>query len=121
MPIDPVDYFDLSMDELRHVARHAVVSANKFSPTLTRSTQTAPRRHRNNLDLRHGGKRTKLQWVTALDARRAAREANADTAIHVAHGAGDAAAAYLHPMARASQWHSPRGCARRAHYRIGCR
>jgi hypothetical protein len=51
-----------------------------------------------------GARRTKLQRVTSLDAHRAAKEAATETACLAARAAGDAAAAaYLHPIARATQ------------------
>ena len=73
MPIGKSD-FELSMDELRVVARYAVESAQEVLPLFEEA---------NSVDLRprlaigaawefvHGAARTRLQRVTALDAHRA--------------------------------------------------
>ena len=46
----------------------------------------------------------KLQRITALDAHRAAKDATTEAAQAAARAAGDAAAAaYLHPLAKATQ------------------
>ena len=51
-----------------------------------------------------GAQRTKLQRISALDAHRAAKDANTEAAHAAACAAGDAAAAaYLHPLAKATQ------------------
>ncbi|NYE38317.1 hypothetical protein F4692_003465 [Nocardioides cavernae] len=51
-----------------------------------------------------GAARSRLQRVTSLDAHRAAREATDEAARLAARACGDAAsAAYLHPIARATQ------------------
>jgi hypothetical protein len=107
MPIDPGDYFDLSMDELREVARYAVGSAEDV---LSVFEQVHPEdgRPRAAVDAAwafvNGAKRTNLQRATALEAYRAAKEAGTDAAKHAASAAGDAAAAaYLHPFAKADQ------------------
>lgn len=51
-----------------------------------------------------GAPRTRLQRVTSLDAHRAARDASSEQARLAAQACGDAAsAAYLHPIARATQ------------------
>jgi hypothetical protein len=83
MPIDPGDYFDLSMDDLREVARYAVGSAEDV---LSVFEQAHPEdgRPRAAVDAAwtfvNGAKRTKLQQVTALDAHRAAKVAGTDAA-----------------------------------------
>jgi len=107
MPIDPADYFDLSLDDLRHVTRYAVGSADVVLPVFE---QVHPQdgRPRAAVDAAwtfvNGARRTRLQRVTAMDAHRAAREAGTDAARHAASAAGDAAAAaYLHPFAKADQ------------------
>ena len=106
MPIGKSD-FALSMDELRVVARYAVESAQEVLPLFEEA---------NSEDLRprlaigaawefvHGAARTRLQRVTALDAHRAAKEVAGTAGEHAARAAGDAAAAaYLHPLATATQ------------------
>ncbi|MBS9374146.1 hypothetical protein GON09_003142 [Rhodococcus sp. B50] len=51
-----------------------------------------------------GARRTRLQRVTALDAHRAAKDAPTEAAGLAARCAGDAAAAaYLHPIGKATQ------------------
>lgn len=107
MPIDPADYFDLSMDDLRQVTRYAVLSAEDV---LTVFEQAHPHdgRPRAAIDAAwafvNGARRTKLQRATAVDAHRAAKAASTEAAKHAASAAGDAAAAaYLHPYAKADQ------------------
>jgi hypothetical protein len=52
----------------------------------------------------NGAARTKLQRIAALDAHRAAKSAPHEAGQHAARAAGDAAAAaYLHPLANATQ------------------
>ena len=106
MPIGKSD-FGLSMDELRVVARYAVESAQEVLHLFEEA---------NSEDLRprfaiaaawefvHGAARTRLQRVTALDAHRAAKDVAGTAGEHAARAAGDAAAAaYLHPLATATQ------------------
>jgi hypothetical protein len=51
-----------------------------------------------------GANRTKLQRIAALDAHRGAKDATTEAAKHAADAAGDAAAAaYRHPLAKATQ------------------
>lgn len=107
MPIDPGDYFDLSMDELREVARYAVVSAEEVLPVFE---EECPQdgRPRAAIDaawtFANGARRTNLQRTTALDGHRAGKGATTEAAKHAAYAAGDAAAAaYLHPFAKANQ------------------
>jgi hypothetical protein len=99
--------FELTMDELRVVARYAVESAEEVLP-LFEGARPADRRPRDAIEaawlFANGAKRTKLQRVASLDAHRAAKEAPAEAAKHAARAAGDAAsAAYLHPLAKATQ------------------
>jgi hypothetical protein len=99
--------FELTMDELRVVARYAVECAEEVLP-LFEATCPDDRRPREAVEAAwvfvNGARRTKLQRVTALDAHRAAKAAITEAAKHSAHAAGDAAAAaYLHPLAKATQ------------------
>ncbi|WP_079576123.1 putative immunity protein [Krasilnikoviella flava] len=99
--------FDLTMDELRAVARFVAESAEAVLPTFEAARPEDPR-PRTALaaawEFVGGERRTRLQRVTALDAHRAARDAGSEAARLAARSAGDAAAAaYLHPMARATQ------------------
>ncbi|SLM00226.1 MULTISPECIES: putative immunity protein [unclassified Actinoplanes] len=98
---------DLTMDELREVARYAVRHAEVVLPIFER---TVPGDHRPRAAVDaawvfvNGERRTRLQRVAALDAHRAARQAPTEPARLAARAAGDAAAAaYLHPIAQASQ------------------
>lgn len=106
MVIEPGD-FELSMDELRVVARYAVESAQEVLPLFEKS-HPDDRRPRAAVEAAwtfvDGATRTKLQRIAALDAHRAAKDASTEAAKHAAHAAGDAAAAaYLHPLAKATQ------------------
>ncbi|MFE4501935.1 putative immunity protein [Rhodococcus sp. NPDC056743] len=99
--------FELTMDELRTVARFAAESAQQL---LSAFEAEAPddRRPRAALDaawaFADGDPRTNLQRVTALDAHRAAKENGSEIGQLAARACGDAAAAaYLHPIARATQ------------------
>ncbi|GAA4326967.1 putative immunity protein [Actinomadura luteofluorescens] len=99
--------FELTMDELRDIARYVAQSAQEVLPVFE-ETVPGDSRPRAALDAAwefvNGAKRTKLQRVTALDAHRAAKEAGTETARLAARCAGDAAsAAYLHPISRATQ------------------
>lgn len=99
--------FDLTMDELRAVACYAVRHAEDVVAVFEAAVPDDPR-PRAAIDAAwvfvHGARRTNLQRVTALDAHRAARAAPSETARLAARSAGDAAsAAYLHPIAKASQ------------------
>ncbi|TDC68230.1 exonuclease SbcC [Actinomadura sp. GC306] len=99
--------FQLTMDELRVVARFAAQSAQEVLPVYEAAVPGDPR-PRAALDAAwefvNGARRTKLQRVTSLDAHRAAKEATTEVARLAARAAGDAAAAaYLHPIARATQ------------------
>jgi hypothetical protein len=111
--------FALSMDEVRLVVRQAVESAQAALPIYERAVPGDPR-PRAAVDaawtFARGAARTNLQRVTATGAHRAAKEATDDAAHHAAGAAGDAAAAaYLHPIARATQvGHILRAAARAA-------
>ncbi|QPP06087.1 exonuclease SbcC [Streptomyces bathyalis] len=99
--------FELTMDELRVVARYVVESAQEVLPVFEEGVPGDPR-PRAAVDAAwefvNGARRTKLQRVAALDAHRAAKEAPAEVVRLAARAAGDAAAsAYLHPIAKATQ------------------
>ena len=98
---------ELTMDELREVTRYAAESAQAVLPVFEQAVP-AGLRPRAALDaawdFAGGERRTRLQRVTALDAHRAAKEAPSEPAALAARCAGDAAAAaYLHPIAKATQ------------------
>ncbi|WP_445394715.1 putative immunity protein [Streptomyces sp. LE64] len=102
----PAD-FELTMDELRAVARYAVESAEAVLPVFEAGNPEDPR-PRAAVDAArefvNGARRTRLQRITALDAHRAARQAATEAEQLAARAAGDAAAAaYLHPLAKATQ------------------
>lgn len=104
--IGPGD-FALTMDELRVVARFAVQSAEEVL-SLFEEHHPDDRRPRAAVEAASafvdGAERSTLQRVTAMAAHRAAKDAASEPAEHAAHAAGDAAAAaYLHPIARATQ------------------
>ncbi|MFK3984322.1 putative immunity protein [Micromonospora sp. NPDC050397] len=99
--------FDLTMDELRVVTRYVVRHAEDVLPVYERAVPDDPR-PREAIDAAwvfiNGANRTRLQRVTSLEAHRAARSAPGEAVKLAARSAGDAAsAAYLHPIARASQ------------------
>jgi hypothetical protein len=108
--------FDLTMEELRVVARYVVRHAEDVLSVFEQAVPDDPR-PRAAIDAAwafiNGANRTKLQRVTSLDAHRAARSAPSEAA----RSAGDAAsAAYLHPIAQAAQvGHVLRACASAAH------
>ncbi|MFE6969695.1 putative immunity protein [Isoptericola sp. NPDC057653] len=99
--------FDLTLDELRVVARYVAESAEPVLPLFALDRPDDPRPGAALAaawEFVGGAPRTRLQRVTALDAHRAAREATTEAARLAARAAGDAAAAaYLHPIARATQ------------------
>lgn len=106
MAIGPGD-FELTMDELRAVARYAAQSAREVLDVFEEE-HPADSRPRTAVEAAQafadGAPRTKLQRVAALDAHRAAKTAAREAAGHAARAAGDAAAAaYLHPLAQATQ------------------
>lgn len=99
--------FELTMDELRVVARYVAQSAQQVLPVFEEEVPGDPR-PRAAVDaaweFADGAGRSKLQRVAALDAHRAAKEAPTEAARLAARAAGDAAAAaYLHPIAKATQ------------------
>ncbi|GAA4427056.1 hypothetical protein GCM10023169_26560 [Georgenia halophila] len=96
--------FDLTMDELRVVARYVVQHAEDVLPVFEQAVPDDPR-PRAAIDAAwafiDGAGRARRQRVTSLDAHRAARSAPSESARLAARAAGDAAsAAYLHPIAR---------------------
>jgi hypothetical protein len=99
--------FDLTMDELRVVARYVVRHAESVLPVFEQAVSDDPRPHAA-IDAAwvfiNGAARTNLQRVASLNAHRAARSAPTEVARLAARSAGDAAsAAYLHPIAQAAQ------------------
>lgn len=99
--------FDLTTAELRTVVRFSAESAEPLLPVFEAGSPGDPR-PRAALDAAwsfcEGGPRTNLQRLTAVAAHRAAREAPNEPARLAARACGDAAgAAYLHPLAQATQ------------------
>lgn len=99
--------FELTMDELRVVARYVAESAQEVLPVFEAAHPNDPR-PRAAVDaaweFANGARRTNLQRVTAIDAHRAAKDATTESGQLAARTAGDAAAAaYLHPIAKATQ------------------
>jgi hypothetical protein len=97
----------LSEHDLRAVAGFAAGCAEEVLALFERD-HPADRRPRLAIDAARefagGGRRTNLQRVTAPAAHAAAREAGTPAARDAARAAGHAAAAaYLHPLARATQ------------------
>ncbi|MFT4227651.1 putative immunity protein [Micropruina sp.] len=112
--------FQLTMDELREVARYVMADATDVLPVFEAAVPDDPRPRAAIEAARRfaeGAARTKLQRVTALDAHRAARSAPSEISRLAARCAGDAAsAAYLHPIADADQvGHILRASATTAH------
>lgn len=106
MPVHTGD-FELTLDELRAVTRYAVESAQDVLP-LFEDANPEDRRPRAAIEaawiFAHGAARTRLQRTAALDAHRAAKDASTEASRYAARAAGDAAAAaYLHPLATATQ------------------
>lgn len=99
--------FDLTVEELRLVARYAAESAELVLLVFESACVDDPRPRRaieTAWEFINGAPRSKLQRVTSLDAHRAAREAPDEAARLAAQAAGDAAsAAYLHPIYKAHQ------------------
>jgi hypothetical protein len=99
--------FELTMDELRAVARFVAESAQMVLPVFedVRPNDSRPRAAIDAAwEFVNGAARTRLQRVASLDAHRAAKESATEVARLAARSAGDAAAAaYLHPIAQASQ------------------
>nr|WP_296779429.1 exonuclease SbcC [Rhodococcus sp. (in: high G+C Gram-positive bacteria)] len=99
--------FDLSVEELRVVARYAADCAQISLSTFEACAPTDVR-PRHAIDAAYtfanGAPRTNLQRVAAQDAHRAAKDVGDESAQLAARAAGDAAAAsYLHPIARSTQ------------------
>jgi hypothetical protein len=101
---------ELSMAELREIAAYAVACAEPALAIFERDCADDPRARAVLDEARKftaGGNRTKALRVTALAAHRAARtalELERDAAADAARAAGHAgAAAYLHPLAKATQ------------------
>ncbi|MCK0091419.1 exonuclease SbcC [Rhodococcus sp. F64268] len=99
--------FELTHDELRVVARYVAESAHEVLSRFEAVRPDDPR-PRAALDAAWefigGARRTKLQRITSMDAHRAAADAPTEVARLAAQAAGDAAAAaYLHPIAKAHQ------------------
>ncbi|MBF6167562.1 exonuclease SbcC [Streptomyces gardneri] len=101
---------ELSMAELREVTTFALACAEPVLVIFERDCPDDPRPRAVLDEARRfaaGAKRTKALRVTALDAHRAAkaaREEGHSAAFDAASAAGHAgAAAYLHPLAKATQ------------------
>ncbi|WP_366146416.1 putative immunity protein [uncultured Pseudokineococcus sp.] len=95
------------MDEIRVVARFAAESAEVVLPVFE-DARPDDFRPRAAVDaawaFARGAARSNVQRVTAVDAHRAAKDTSVAAAQHAALAAGDAAAAaYLHPLAQATQ------------------
>ena len=106
------------MDELRAVVRFAVACAE---PSLVLFSRACPADSRPASALEAarafsgGAARSRLQRTAAADAHRAANEAPTQAARYAAYAAGDAAAAaYLHPLAKATQVRHSLGAAAHA-------
>ena len=99
--------FALTIDELRAVTGYAVACAEPALVLFDRERPGDPRPAaalQAGRDFAAGAPRSRLQRATAADAHRAAEEATTEPARHAATAAGDAAAAaYLHPLANATQ------------------
>jgi hypothetical protein len=118
--MEPTGPFTLTMHELRVVSRFAVESAQEVLPLFERDRPDDSRPRAAIEAARaflEGARRTNLQRTTALDAHRAAKDALSPAAKAAASSAGDAAAAaYLHPIAKATQvGHILRAAAYAAH------
>lgn len=99
--------FDLTMDELRAVVRFAVDCAQELLPEFESVAPDDPR-PREAIDAARrfvdGAPRSNLQRTAAFTSHRAAKDVSDEAAQLAALACGDAAAAaYLHPIARASQ------------------
>lgn len=95
------------MDDLRAVAEYALACAEPALAVFTKDHPDDPRPAAALEAARaftEGASRSNLQRTAATEAHRAAREATTEAARHAATAAGDAAAAaYLHPLAKATQ------------------
>lgn len=103
----PPGDFELTLDELRAVAGYATACAEPALVVFARERPDDPRPaaalHAAKV-FAEGAPRSVLQRRAATQAHRAARETITEAARHAAMAAGDAAAAaYLHPLAKATQ------------------
>lgn len=99
--------FDLTMEELRLVARYVAECAEEILPVFE-DVHPDDRRPRQAVDAAwefiNGANRNKALRTCSLDAHRAARDAANEAARLAARAAGDAAAAaYLHPISKGTQ------------------
>lgn len=99
--------FDLTMDELRAVVRFAADCAQDLLPDFE-AVAPDDSRPRDAIDAARmfadGAPRSKLQRTAAFASHLAAKSVHEETARLTAIACGDAAAAaYLHPIAKASQ------------------
>ena len=106
MPTEPNE-IELGMHELREIAGYAAECAQRVLPVFEQDTPDDPR-PQDAIDaalaFSRGGKRTAALRVIAMAAHRVAREASTHAAVEAARAAGHAAAAaYLHPLAHATQ------------------
>jgi len=94
MTVGPGDDFELTMDELRVVARYVAESAQEVLLVFEDANPSDPR-PRAAVDAAwefvNGARRTKLQRITSRDAHRAAKEAATETASLAARAAPAAA------------------------------
>lgn len=103
----PSGDFDLTMDELRVVARYVAETAEEVLAVFEDIRPQDPRPRSAIAAARQfvdGAPRSKTQRVASLNAHRAASESPTEAARLAAQAAGDAAsAAYLHPIAKGHQ------------------
>lgn len=99
--------FELTLDELRAVVRFAADSAQEALPFFEKAVPDDGRPRaaiKAAFLFADGASRTNLQRLAATDAHQAAAEATDEVSRLAAGSAGDAAAAaYLHPLAKATQ------------------
>lgn len=99
--------FDVTMDELRAVVRFAAdCAASILAEFETENPEDTRPRHALEAAraFADGAPRTNRQRTAAFQAHRAAKDAASKTAQLAAQACGDAAAAaYLHPIAKATQ------------------
>ena len=99
--------FELTIDELRAIAGYAAACAEAALVIFRKDRPDDPRPAAAVQAARvfaEGAPRSRLQRTAAIDAHRAAKDATNEAARHAASAAGDAAAAaYLHPLAKATQ------------------
>jgi rifampin ADP-ribosylating transferase len=98
---------ELTTDELRAVAGYAAACAEPVLVLFRRDRPDDPRPAeaiRAAKVFAEGAPRSRLQRTAATEAHRAAKDATTEAGRHAATAAGDAAAAaYLHPLATATQ------------------